>query len=123
MHAPSACSQVATELTEVEAKPKSVAVLTIAGENWKLDSLPLTTVRPFLAAEVVLEEHDDERNLNNEEELRELLAEKIDEARDLTRSQTHARGATRAPKTPHSRAIHCATSTYVRELRSLSDPC
>ena len=39
---------VATELTEGESKPKSVAILAIAGENWKLDSLPLTTVsRPF----------------------------------------------------------------------------
>ena len=63
---------VATELTDVESKPKSVAVLQICGEAWKLESLPLTTVRPYLAAEVVLAEYEDERNLHNEEELREL---------------------------------------------------
>ena len=34
-------------------------------------------VRPFLTAEVVLEEYEDERNLHSEEELRELLAEKV----------------------------------------------
>ena len=36
---------VATELTEVEAKKKSVGILMIKGEDWKLESLPLTTVR------------------------------------------------------------------------------
>jgi hypothetical protein len=88
---------VATELSEVEARPKSVAILQISGENWKLESLPLTTVRPFLTAEVVLDEYDDERNLNNEEELRDLLAEKIDELID----EMHAQHST-TPMTEHA---------------------
>ena len=41
---------VATELTEVEAKKKSVGILMIKGEDWKLESLPLTTVRQQAAA-------------------------------------------------------------------------
>ena len=60
-------SAVATELSDVEAQPKSVAILHIDGEHWKLESLPLTTVRPYLTAEVVLQEHGDERDLHNEE--------------------------------------------------------
>ena len=68
---------IATELSEGEAKPKHVAVLSIRGDNWKLQPHKLTTVRPFLTKEVVLQEHEEEHNLHNEEELRELLAEQV----------------------------------------------
>ena len=68
---------IATELTENESKPKHVGVLSIRGDNWKLDSHKLTTVRPFLTREVVLQDHEEDRNLHNEEELRELLAEQV----------------------------------------------
>ena len=102
-------SAVATELSEVEAKPKSVAILQVCGENWKLESHQLTTVRPYLTSEIVLDEHDDgERNLHNEEELRDLLAEKIDELIDGMRER-HAV----TPMTEHAESrLQCALPPY-----------
>ena len=51
-------STVATSLVEGEAKPKHVALLSIKDDNWKMESIPLTTVRPFLLREVVLAERE-----------------------------------------------------------------
>ena len=62
-------SMVAADLVDADVKPKHVALLQILGDNWKLESLPLQTVRPFLLREVVLEQHEEDRNLNNEDEL------------------------------------------------------
>ena len=36
-------------------------------------------MRPFLTEEIVLANYEDDRNLHNEDELRDLLAEKVDE--------------------------------------------
>jgi len=67
-------STVATSLVEGEAKPKHVALLSIKDDNWKMESIPLTTVRPFLLREVVLAEHADEYELHDEKALMEMLA-------------------------------------------------
>ena len=90
---------VATELSDAESKPKSVAILSINGDAWKLEPHPLTTVRPFLVKDVVLRECDEEedRNLHNEEELRELLAEQVEAMLD----ELHARNEA-TPMTEHA---------------------
>eukprot|EP00795_Rhopilema_esculentum_P016883 gene16883-8360_t len=47
-------STVATSLSPGEAKPKHVGLLQIHKKNFKLDKIPLTTVRPFLMDDVIL---------------------------------------------------------------------
>ena len=67
-------STVATSLVEGEAKPKHVALLSIKDDNWKMESIPLTTVRPFLLREVVLAEYAEEYELHDERTLMDMLA-------------------------------------------------
>jgi hypothetical protein len=40
-------STVATSLSEPESQPKQCFLLDIAGVSWRVQALPLTTVRPF----------------------------------------------------------------------------
>ena len=40
-------STVATALVEGEARPKHVALVSLKGDQWQMQPLPLTTVRPF----------------------------------------------------------------------------
>ena len=85
-------STVATSLVEGEAKPKHVALLSIKDDNWKMESIPLTTVRPFLLREVVLEEHAEESDLHDERNLMDMLARRVDEmlreVKDMTARAT-----------------------------------
>ena len=50
-------STVATGLKEEEAKPKHCFVLQVKGENWKLDPVPLRTVRPLVHDKLVWRRH------------------------------------------------------------------
>lgn len=52
-------SSVATSLVEGEAKPKQVAVLEIRGQDFRMTSRALQTVRPFKMSEVVLSDIDE----------------------------------------------------------------
>lgn len=49
-------SSVATSLMPGEAVPKHVAVLSITGKEFKVDTIRLKTVRPFVMKEIVLSE-------------------------------------------------------------------
>jgi len=49
-------SSVATSLMPGEAVPKHVAVLSITGKEYKVDTIRLKTVRPFVMKEIVLSE-------------------------------------------------------------------
>ena len=71
-------STVATALVAGEAKPKHVALLSVCGESWKLEALPLTSVRPFVMREVVLEDHQHEVDMHTEEQLMLFLREQVD---------------------------------------------
>ncbi len=51
-------STVATALSEGESKPKHAFLLKILGVSWKLDVLPLETVRPFIFDSVELAKHN-----------------------------------------------------------------
>ena len=47
-------SSVHTTLSEDEARPKKILLLSLKGEDWKAETLPLRTVRPFVFENVVL---------------------------------------------------------------------
>ena len=49
-------SSVATSLMPGEAVPKQVAILSITGRDFKVDTIRLKTVRPFVMKEIVLSE-------------------------------------------------------------------
>ena len=81
-------STVATSLVEGEAKPKHVALLSIKDDNWKMESIPLTTVRPFLLREVVLADHADDYELQDERTLMDMLGKQARRGRGLGGGQT-----------------------------------
>lgn len=70
-------SSVATSLMPGEAVPKHIAVLSITGRDFKVDTIPLKTVRPFVMREIVLAEEKAAMRLakkaNNRTELTEFL--------------------------------------------------
>lgn len=70
---------VATELADVEAGKKCVALLQVCGDNYKFEPIELQTARPFVLREVVLASYADERELESEEGLAELLAEQVED--------------------------------------------
>ncbi|KAI7896607.1 Metallo-dependent phosphatase-like protein [Mucor mucedo] len=71
-------SSVATSLSEGEAKPKHVGILTIEGGTYQLDKIRLKTVRPFQFTSVVLAQVDSLRP--NDRESTEVYIEGIIEA-------------------------------------------
>ncbi len=84
-------STVATALVEGEARPKHVALLSICADRWHLEPIPLTTVRPFVIGEIVLQELDEVYDLHKEEELMRCLEERVEQ---MLRSLAAARQAT-----------------------------
>ena len=70
-------SSVATSLMPGEAVPKHVAVLSITGKDFKVETIRLKTVRPFVMKEIVLSEEKEAMKLakkaNNRTELTRFL--------------------------------------------------
>ena len=70
-------SSVATSLMPGEAVPKHVAILSITGRDYKVESIRLKTVRPFVMREIVLAEEREVMKLakraNNRTELTRFL--------------------------------------------------
>ena len=70
-------SSVATSLMPGEAVPKHVAVLSITGRDYKVETIRLKTVRPFIMKEIMLAEEKDALRLakraNNRAELTRFL--------------------------------------------------
>ena len=85
-------STVATSLVEGEAKMKHVALVQVKNDNWKMESIPLTTVRPFLVREVRLEDHAEECELHDERTLMDFLGRQIDEMLAEVASATASAG-------------------------------
>ncbi|KAF0720693.1 Aste57867_118 [Aphanomyces stellatus] len=77
-------SSVATSLVEGEAKPKKIGVLEVLGNNFRLQSVPLKTVRPFKMAEVFLRDytHLDPHDPKVDEKISTLLSAKVQEMID-----------------------------------------
>lgn len=76
-------SSVATSLMPGETVPKNVAVLSITGRDFKVDIIPLKTVRPFVMREIVLAEEKAAMRLakkaNNRTELTQFLTGIVNE--------------------------------------------
>lgn len=76
-------SSIATSLMPGEAVPKHVAVLSITGRDFKVDTVPLKTVRPFVMREVVLGEEKVAMRLakkaNNRTEITQFLTGIVNE--------------------------------------------
>ena len=68
-------SSVATSLALPEAVPKQVAVLSITGRDFKVETIRLKTVRPFVMKEIVLSENKEAKK----------YAKKEDNRADITR--------------------------------------
>ncbi|OAA37659.1 DNA repair protein rad32 [Metarhizium rileyi] len=81
-------SSVATSLVPGEAVQKHVAILSVTGKNFKVDKIPLKTVRPFVTRELVLAQDKrfkglDKKKDNRQEvtrRLMEIVEEMIEEA-------------------------------------------
>ena len=76
-------SSVATSLMPGEAVPKHVAVLSITGRDFTVDTIRLKTVRPFVMREIVLSEEKEAMKLakkaNNRTQLTEFLTLIVDD--------------------------------------------
>ena len=76
-------SSVATSLMPGEAVPKHVAILSITGRDFKVDTIRLKTVRPFVMKEIILSEEKEAIKLakkaNNRTELTRFLESKVGE--------------------------------------------
>jgi double-strand break repair protein MRE11 len=83
-------SSVATSLSEGEAKPKYIGIMEIYQDKFRLNPIPLTTVRPFIIDDVVLSEQPglkpENSNLVNEF-LVSKVEEMIKEAEETSKSK------------------------------------
>jgi double-strand break repair protein MRE11 len=81
-------SSVATSLVPGEAVQKHVAIVSVTGKDFKVDKLPLKSVRPFVTREVILAQDKrfkglDKKKDNRQEvtrRLMEVVEEMIEEA-------------------------------------------
>ncbi|PHH61485.1 hypothetical protein CDD81_332 [Ophiocordyceps australis] len=76
-------SSVATSLVPGEAVQKHVAIVSISGKDFKVDKIPLKTVRPFITREIVLAQDKRFKGLDkkkdNKQEVTRRLMEVVDE--------------------------------------------
>eukprot|EP00752_Nemacystus_decipiens_P013425 g11888.t1 len=73
-------SSVATSLCEGEGVPKNVGLLEIRGNDFRLQAVPLSQVRPFRMREIVLNEVEglDSKGVNVDEAVGEALAREVE---------------------------------------------
>ncbi|PNY29257.1 Double-strand break repair protein mus-23 [Tolypocladium capitatum] len=76
-------SSVATSLVPGEAVQKHIAIVSVTGKDFKVDKVPLKTVRPFVTRELVLAQDKRFKGLDkkkdNRQELTRRLMEVVDE--------------------------------------------
>ena len=73
-------SSVATSLVSGEAARKKVGVLDIKGKNFRMHTVPLTQVRPFITTEISLKEHREKLDPDDpriDEQVTALLQEEV----------------------------------------------
>ncbi|KAF6803557.1 DNA repair protein [Colletotrichum musicola] len=70
-------SSVATSLVPGEAVPKHVAVLSVAGKEFKVEKLPLKTVRPFITRDIVLSSDPRFKGLHTKKDNRQELTKRL----------------------------------------------
>lgn len=84
-------SSVATSLSESEIAQKHVGILKIYKNNFKLNPIPLRTVRAFSMGYITLKEHNiTQTDKNIELKIEKILVEKIDKMIDeIERNKYH----------------------------------
>ncbi|KAK1707992.1 DNA repair protein [Colletotrichum lupini] len=70
-------SSVATSLVPGEAVPKHVAILNVTGREFKVEKLPLKTVRPFITKEIQLSTDARFKGLHTKKENRQELTKRL----------------------------------------------
>ncbi|KAK1672089.1 DNA repair protein [Colletotrichum godetiae] len=70
-------SSVATSLVPGEAVPKHVAILNLTGRDFKVEKLPLKTVRPFITKEIQLSTDPRFKGLHTKKENRQELTKRL----------------------------------------------
>jgi len=84
-------SSVATSLSESEIATKHVGILKIYKSNFKLNPIPLRTVRSFAMSTLILKEHNiAQTDKNIELKIERILIEKIDKMiAEIDRNKFH----------------------------------
>ncbi|KAH6896614.1 Mre11 DNA-binding presumed domain-containing protein [Thelonectria olida] len=75
-------SSVATSLVPGEAVQKHVAIMSVTGKDFKVDKVPLKTVRPFVTREVVLAQDKQFKGLDKKKDNRQEVTRKLMEIVD-----------------------------------------
>ncbi|RSL60830.1 Double-strand break repair protein mus-23 [Fusarium sp. AF-6] len=70
-------SSVATSLVPGEAVQKHVAILSVTGKDFKVEKLPLKSVRPFVTRELVLAQDKNFKGLDKKKENRQEVTRKL----------------------------------------------
>ncbi|KAL9100057.1 MAG: hypothetical protein Q9187_009410, partial [Circinaria calcarea] len=70
-------SSVATSLMPGEAVPKHVAILSVTGRDFKVETIRLKTVRPFVMKEIVLSEDKEAKKLAKKADNRIALTQRL----------------------------------------------
>ncbi|POR36338.1 Double-strand break repair protein mus-23, partial [Tolypocladium paradoxum] len=87
-------SSVATSLVPGEAVQKHIAIVSVTGKDFKVDKIPLKTVRPFVTRELVLAQDKRFKGLDkkkdNRQEVTRRLMEVVDEMIDEANSDWEA---------------------------------
>ncbi|KAI0057313.1 DNA repair exonuclease [Artomyces pyxidatus] len=89
-------SSVATSLAEGESLPKHVALLKIHGKEFKMEPLPLRTVRPFVMDEIILTEVAEEEGFQVTDQMAvtKYLKQRVNELIDKAQTQWDERNQT-----------------------------
>lgn len=70
-------SSVATSLTAGEAQTKHVAILSITGDQFQSEAIPLKTVRPFVTKEISLKTEPAFQKVQHKKDNREVVAKEL----------------------------------------------
>lgn len=70
-------SSVATSLVPGEAVQKHAAILSVTGKDFKVDKIPLKTVRPFVTQELVLSQDKRFRGLDKKKDNRQEVTRRL----------------------------------------------
>ncbi|KAL8871091.1 MAG: hypothetical protein Q9174_003010 [Haloplaca sp. 1 TL-2023] len=101
-------SSVATSLAPGEAEPKQVAIVSVTGRDFKMEPIPLKTIRPFVMKEIVLSEEKEVKHLARKENhraeltrfLEAVVEELIEEAKAKWRSAQEDEDVDEEPPKP-----------------------
>jgi len=95
-------SIIATEFVETEADHKHLGILHLWKDKWRLESVPLQTMRPFKCKEVILAEFEEEYDLRTDEALMDFLSSQIEDMLDELKADNPTVGLTEQAENRHN---------------------